>query len=306
MAKDKRDSEFDDRGEMDDGEVVIRKRQQVVRKNVTREDVLKAVSTMIGVMRDKQHPLVQTYSDAASAPFTAACTLAAGARAVSIGDTGDAAQLSLFAEGLSASLGGLSKQCQDTLRAAVGQSVARARPWVLGAEGVDMLSSRRFFAKEISKRLPGLIMGTPAEIAAMEGSGEPSSVEGDLEKAALEVAGRLALETHATVIVTGAADTIVCEDRPSLKIGCRATALAAKVPGWAAAKAALAASYLALLRNHKYAAAASMCLVSAVAADVALERASTPAAFASAYVDALASITPDDLAKRADVTVLEC
>ncbi len=307
MARDRRDSKAEELDEMEDGELVIRKRQQVVRKNVTREDVIKAVSTMITVMHDKQHPAVQTYSDAASAPFVAACTFAAGARPLIIEDTGDASQISAFATGLSASLGGLSKPRQEAVRAAVGQAVAGARPWVLCAEGVDMLSSRRFFAKEIARRLPGIIIGTPAEIVALEGTGE--SAGADVEKEAVAAAARIAAESHSTVVVsTPFKDTVVCEDRPTLEIGMKSAGVPVdRVPGWMAAKAALAASYLALLRNHKYAAAASASLVGAVAADMAFTApASQPGSFAKAYVDALSAITPEDLSRLAQFEVLGC
>ena len=303
MAKDKRDMEGDGRAELDADDIVIRKRTQVVRKSVTRDDVLKAVGTMIGVVREKMHPLVQIFSDAASAPFASSCVLCIGGRAISLDDTGEATQASGFAEGLSASLGGFSKQRQESIRAAVGQSVARARPWVLGVEGIADLSSRRFFAKELSRRFPGVIVADAAEVAALAGEECVDAEDENLEAVAIKAAAAIAAETHATVMLTGAVDTIVCEDRPVLVVKNGAPEIVAKVPGWAAAKASLVATFLALLRNHKYAAAACASLIGGVAAEIAYSRCKTPQAFAAAYADTLATVTSAEIAKRANIEI---
>ncbi|MBR1870987.1 MAG: hydroxyethylthiazole kinase [Kiritimatiellae bacterium] len=294
---------------IEDGDVVLRRKKAPrERKPVTKDAVLKAMSVTLGVLREKQHPRVQLFADAASASLAEAAALALGARPAMAEESAEAAQLADASDGLAVSLASITKMRAEAVRAAVSHCVASAKPWVLSPEIRLPLTMRIFLAKELVRRLPGIVIGSEEEIIALAGGDTPTAkMDGAAQREAADrAAGRIVEEMHAAVMVVASSSArIFAEDRPSLtvKMPQAAAAQLARMPGKDAALAAVAATFLGLLRNHKYAAAACAAVAVAVAGEIASETEVTPMAFQAKFIDALFSLNDGSIAKRVKLAI---
>lgn len=294
--------------QLEDDEIIVRRKKAPPQKKpVSREAILKAISVTLGAMRTKQHPRVELFTSAAAAPLSAAAALAIGSSTIIAEETGEASQLADMAESLAVMLEGVTKTRAEAIRAAVSHAVASSKPWAFLPQINEPLMMRTYLAKELVRRLPGIVVAGEGEIIALAGGDAPQGAmdAAQFSAAADKAAFALVQEMHTAVIVMKpGAVRVMAEDRPVLTIK-NSAALQQRIAGWDAAVATVGAAFLGLLRNHKFAAAACAALTCLVAAEIAAEKASAPGSFATAFIDALYAVTDEDIANRMKISIKE-
>lgn len=307
MAKD------EDRIQDDDfsaDELIIRKKKAPeVKVGVTAESVLDGAAQALAALREKA-PLVHCMANAQTAGFAVDALLALGADPAVVEDSGEASPFAAVADGVLVDLGALTKPYGDAMRAAVSRANMAGRPWALNPVSIGgALPLRTFVAKELMRRFPAVISGEAAEIAYLTGNERAwahgaAAVRPSIDEVAPQTL-RLAGVTHSAVVLSGDVCYVAAEGAPLVAVADEAYALSRRVYGFACMRAALASAFLGTLgARARWESALAAAVVSAVAGGVASEKASAPAAFRSAYVDALFTLSPDDVKVRGKVQVM--
>ena len=299
-------TEQDEPIDFEDEEIIIRKKKLPEQKTgVTEASVLKTAATALDALRAKK-PLVACVTNFVTANFSANALLALGASPAMIEDMGEISQMVKIADALLINVGTVTKTQVETMRAAVSHTNAIGRPWTLDPAGVGALPLRTFTAKELMRRFPAFIRGNASEIdflvnGAAYGRGMDASVESDQ---VAQSAVRLAGVTRAAVLVTGATDYVAAEGAPLVAIA-NGTPLMTRVTGMGCAQGAIGAAFMGVLGTKaRWESALATALTTAIAGELAFSKAKTPGTFASAFIDALDAITPNDILKRGKVKVL--
>jgi hydroxyethylthiazole kinase len=281
----------------DDEYIVRRKKAPAPVMKVTPSGLAKAAAEALEAMRAKS-PRVVCFAHASASPFVANALLALGAEPCFAEDSGEATQLAGSSDTLFAGVGAVSKPLAEAVRAAVARANASQIPWALDPDDAGSLSLRSYVAKELMRRYPSVIRGTPSEMLALSGL----ETEGD--DAAATASRRLAEVTRAAVLMTGAADRIYGENAPVAVVK-NGTPLLVKVAGVGAAQGAVAAALLAAVgRAKRYEAAAAAALIMSVAGEIAAAKVKAPGSFAGAFLDVLCDMKPGELAKRASIEII--
>ncbi len=295
--------------DMLDGEedVVLRRKKEPVKKaGITADGLVKTAADALAQLRSKK-PLVQCLTNYVAANFSANALLALGASPAMIEDMGEATQFAKVADALLVNVGTVTKAQSEAMRAAVSHANMSSHPWILDPVAVGVLSARTFIAKELMRRFPAVIRGNASEILFLAGAetggrGVDSAVSSD---EAVVSASRLSGVTHAAVLVTGETDYVTAEGAPVAVIK-NGHPLLTRVTGTGCVQGAIGAAFLGVLGGKaRYEASVAMALVVSIAGEMAAEKASTPGSFQVAFIDALDAITPQDIMKRAKVSVAE-
>ena len=206
------------------------------------------------------------------------------------------------ANGMLINVGTLSEQQAQTMFAAVEEAQRCAVPWVLDPVAVGLLNYRTRVCSELLQSRPAMIRGNASEIIALAGlEGERCrGVESMAESvAAISAARELAHKTGAAVLVTGETDFAT---DGTVTYACRNGAeIMTRVTGVGCAMGALAAACLAAATSPLQAAIATATILG-VAGEQAAAKAPYPGSFAVQLLDELAAITPDIVAKSANIT----
>ncbi len=299
---DKEDMMQDD--EFSPDELIIRKKKAPeVRTGVTASAILKTAADALASLREK-NPLVECLTSLAGATSAANALFAAGASPMVVEDMGEATELAHTADGLFVNMGTVTKAQTDAMRAAVSHANNAARPWVLVPSGVGPLPLRTFTTKELMRRFPAIIRGNGSEIMFLAGAptggrGSESLVPSE---EAVPGAQRLAGVTRAVVIVSGETEYVAADGTPTVAVQHSAWP---RFAGPGCIHGALCAAFLGTLGTRaRWEAALSATILMAAAGEKALKAAKGPGSFQSAFVDALASITPSEVQKLVKVKVL--
>ena len=260
-------------------------------------------------------PLVQSLTNVVSANFVTNVLLAAGASNAHIDNVHEAAGFAAVAGGVLINLGTPDDGTAAAFTLAAGAARAAGTPWVLDPVGVGGLPWRTELAAGLLALGPTAIRGNASEIIALAGSSGPGSsgpgssgrgVDSTSEADAAVPAALSLLDSAQVVSASGPIDYIVGRG-PSGPLGVRVGgghALLTKVTTTGCSLAALVAAYLAVSPNPLIGITAAHVHV-AVAAEAAARGASGPGSFAVAYIDALASVTPDGLRTSARIEPLD-
>ncbi|MCZ4274741.1 hydroxyethylthiazole kinase [Rhodococcoides yunnanense] len=270
-------------------------------------------------------PLVQSLTNVVSANFVTNVLLAAGASNAHIDNVHEAAGFAAIADGVLINLGTPDDGTAAAFTLAAGAARAAGTPWVLDPVGVGGLPWRTELAAGLLALGPTAIRGNASEIIALAGSSGLSSsgpgssgpgssgpgssgrgVDSTSEADAAVPAALSLLDSAQVVSASGPIDYIVGRG-PSGPLGVRVSgghALLTKVTATGCSLAALVAAYLAVSPNPLIGITAAHVHV-AVAAEAAARGASGPGSFAVAYIDALASVTPDSLRTSARIEPLD-
>ncbi|MGB2947743.1 MAG: hydroxyethylthiazole kinase [Rhodococcus sp. (in: high G+C Gram-positive bacteria)] len=255
-------------------------------------------------------PLVQSLTNVVSANFVTNVLLAAGASNAHIDNVHEAAGFAAVAGGVLINLGTPDDGTAAAFTLAAGAARAAGTPWVLDPVGVGGLPWRTELAAGLLALGPTAIRGNASEIIALAGSSGLSSsgrgVDSTSEADAAVPAALSLLDSAQVVSASGPIDYIVGRG-PSGPLGVRVGgghALLTKVIATGCSLAALVAAYLAVSPNPLIGITAAHVHV-AVAAEAAARGASGPGSFAVAYIDALASVTPDGLRTSARIEPLD-
>lgn len=248
-------------------------------------------------------PLVQCLTNTVVTQFTANALLAAGASPAMVDTPEEAAEFARVADGVLVNLGTPTAAGYTAMREAVRGAGDAGHPWVLDPVACGGPAARSAFAADIVRHRPAAVRGNPSEIRALAGA-TGSAGRGvdatDEVGSALPAARDLARATGAVVAVSGPRDLIVSAGGADAT-GDRITWLASgdplmqRVVGTGCALGALTAAYLGAEQTDPHAAVVAAHAHAGAAGQVARRTASAPGSFAVAWLDALFTVTGDDL-----------
>lgn len=259
-----------------------------------KDDILTASASILSCLRETR-PLVLSLTNSVVQSFTANLLLAVGAVPAMLSDAQESAEMiESCANALLINTGTLTHPQADAMRAAVQAAARREIPWVLDPVAVGLLSFRTELCQELLQLAsPTLIRGNASEILAL--SGEKAAGRGPESTAessdALAAARALAQRTGSIVLVTGATD-YATDGRQCFAIS-HGHPLMTRVTGVGCAMGALAAACTASTPSALEAAVATAVILGQ-AGEKAAARAPHPGSFATALLDELDKLTPEE------------
>jgi len=245
-----------------------------------------------------QSPLVQCITNSVVVNFTANVLLALGAAPAMVDIPGEAGPFARVASGLLVNLGTPTTEQRDAMLEAVTAANDAATPWVLDPVAIGFLPVRTPLAFALRDLRPTVVRGNASEIIALAGggSGGRGVDSADHVDAALAAATALAGETGGVIAVSGPVD-VVTDGRELVRIA-NGHPLLTRVTGGGCALGAVMAAFAAI-DDDSFATTVAAATVYTIAAEIAAENAVGPGSFAVAFVDALAGVTADDVARLA-------
>ncbi|MCZ4076762.1 hydroxyethylthiazole kinase [Rhodococcus sp. H36-A4] len=242
-------------------------------------------------------PLVQSLTNVVSANFVTNVLLAAGASNAHIDNVHEAAGFASIASGVLVNLGTPDDGTAAAFTLAAEAARAAGTPWVLDPVGVGGLPWRTELAAGLLTLEPTAIRGNASEIIALAGLGNfARGVDSASDSEAAVPAAVALLEFAHVVSASGPVDYIVGRNDAGpvgVKVG-GGSPLLTKVTATGCSLAALVAAYLSVSPTPLIGMTSAHAHV-AVASERAAEQSCGPGTFAVAYLDALASVTPDDM-----------
>jgi len=266
-------------------------------------DLAASAGTLLEVLRDAP-PLTHCITNAVVTGFTANVLLAVGAAPAMVDIVGEAGMFAGVASGLLVNLGTPTPEQRAAGLEAVAGATASGTPWVLDPVAIGALPVRTALAHELVERRPTAVRGNASEILALAGlsAGGRGVDATDSTDAAADAAASLARRFGSVVAVSGPVDLITDGERV-LRVA-NGHQLLTRVTGGGCALGAVMAAFLGAARStgiDALTAVASASLVYTIAAEQAARSSSGPGSFAVALLDALASVTADDVAAAARV-----
>jgi len=245
-----------------------------------------------------QSPLVQCITNSVVVNFTANVLLSLGAAPAMVDIPGEAGPFARVASGLLVNLGTPTTEQRDAMLEAVTAANDAATPWVLDPVAIGFLPVRTPLAFALRDLRPTVVRGNASEIIALAGggSGGRGVDSADHVDAALAAATALAGETGGVIAVSGPVD-VVTDGRELVRIA-NGHPLLTRVTGGGCALGAVMAAFAAI-DDDSFATTVAAATVYTIAAEIAAENAVGPGSFAVAFVDALAGVTADDVARLA-------
>ncbi len=245
----------------------------------------------------EQSPLVHCMTNTVVPEITANVLLAIGAAPAMIDLPEEAEIFAGIASALLLNVGNGSSEQHQGMRVAAPAAKAAGRPWVLDPVAVGALPVRTALARELLAHSPAAIRGNASEILGLAGAsaggrGVDSTDEVD---AVIDVARELAT-THGTVVgVSGPVDVIVSADRTARVTG--GDPLMTLVIGTGCALGATVAACLAAAGDEDpHTAVVAAHALFGAAGILAAEQTQAPGSYRVAWLDALHTLTPDEVA----------
>ena len=246
-----------------------------------------------------QPPLVHCITATVSMGIVADGLLAAGARPMMTVTLDEAPVVTTAAEALLVNLGTLSTDAATGIPATVEASRAAGRPWVLDPAAVGLAPVRTALARALLEQAPSVVRANASEVLVLAGAGtggrgaDSAADPDDAAAAAAHVAGR----TGGVVAVSGPVDLVT--DGTLVHRVAGGSPLLTRVTGTGCLLGALTAACAARATPMVAAVAATAWM--AAAGGVAATAAPRPGSFRVALLDALDTLTPDDVAHAAEV-----
>lgn len=243
-------------------------------------------------------PLVQCLTNAVVTNFTANALLALGAAPAMVDVPVEAGEFARIASAVLVNLGTPHGEQRAGMIEAARAAHDVGTPWVLDPVAVGALTVRTAFAGLVTELRPAVVRGNASEVIALAGTGAGGrgvDATDDVESAR-GAALALAARTGGTVAVSGPVDLVLDAERSVRVHG--GSALLTQVTGGGCSLGAVTAAFAAAAGDPFTGAVAAHALY-AVASEAAAARCSGPGSFAPAFLDALASTTPEDLAAKA-------
>ncbi|MAP63398.1 MAG: hydroxyethylthiazole kinase [Microbacterium sp.] len=246
-------------------------------------------------------PLVQCITNAVVTGFTANVLLATGASPAMCDIPDEAGVLAGVAGGVLVNLGTPTAEQRQAALEAVEAATRTETPWVLDPVAVGVLPVRTELAARLRDAAPTIIRGNASEILALAGAGTGGKGVDSTDSAedAAEVARELATRTGAVVAVSGPID-LITDGARTVRVANGHVWLTAVTGGGCALGALMAA--FASTTDDALAAAVAATLAHTVAAEDAAATSTGPGSFAVALLDALHTLTPEQLEQRAKLS----
>jgi hydroxyethylthiazole kinase len=232
-------------------------------------------------------PRVHCITNTVAQAFTANVLLAVGAIPSMTVAPEEVPDFTAMADALLINLGTLDPTRRSAALAAIEVAKEGGRPWVLDPVFADISRPRLAFARELVRHEPTVLRLNAAEFVAL--AGRDPTVQG---------VAACALETLSIVALTGPTDLVTDGLRHALIEN--GHPLMAKVTAMGCASSAVAASFLAVEHDRMAAIVAGL-VVMGVAGERAAAAARGPGSFAVAMLDALAALSPEDVAGSARI-----
>ncbi|WP_342023205.1 hydroxyethylthiazole kinase [Arthrobacter citreus] len=256
------------------------------------------VSTLLDRVRTEP-PLVQCLTNAVVTNFTANVLLALGAAPAMTDIPGEAGPFARAASGVLINLGTPHEEQRRAMLEAAEAANDAGTPWVLDPVAVGSLPVRTALAAELLALRPTAIRGNASEIIALAGLGTGGrGVDATDDPEAALPAALLLAEKHGSVVAVSGPTDLITDGVQTLRIS-NGDALLTRVTGGGCALGAVTAAFLAVADDGgALAAVAAATAVYTVAAEPAAQASSGPGSFAAGFLDALASLTGQDLEQR--------
>ena len=243
-------------------------------------------------------PLVHCLTNDVVVNFTANALLAVGAAPAMVDIPEESGMFAGVAGGLLVNLGTPHAEQRAAIEAAVASAGEAGTPWVLDPVAIGALPVRTALAHRLRDARPTVVRGNASEVLALAEAGAGGRGVDALDEvdAAAEVATRLAGTTGAVVAVSGPVD-LVTDGARTARVA-NGDVLLTKVTGGGCALGAVMAAFAAE-SDDPFVATVAAVTTYTVAAELAAARAAGPGSFAVGFLDALASVSGDDLRVRA-------
>lgn len=258
-------------------------------------------------------PLVHCLTNTVVQNVTANALLAAGAAPAMVDHPQEAREFAGVASGVLINVGTMSTQQVEAMPAAAQSARDAGVPWVLDPVAVGGLSVRTELAGRLLDLSPSAIRGNASEVQALAGTGSGGrGVDStDSVDSALGAASALAERTGAVVAVSGERDLIVwrADGVTNAVYLTSGTPMLTRVIGTGCSLGALVAAYLGAADHRDPNAAAAAVLAAhahvGAAGTEAAKTANHPGSYGVAWMDALDSLSGDDVAGLVSVTAAE-
>ena len=267
------------------------------------------LARLVSVMRETG-PLVHCLTNSVVRQITADVLLAAGAAPAMVDHPDEASDFAAIASGVLINVGNPTAEQVEGMHAAIASARAAGTPWVLDPVAVGGLVLRTGLATDWLEAGPAAIRANASETIALAGTGAGGrGVDSTEDVLAAESAARdLSARSGAVVAVTGPRDLVVTQRPGHLGEAAPPTRttwvesghpLLQKVIGTGCALGALTAAYLGAARSAGIAdhdAVVAAHAHAGAAGTVAARTAAGPGSFAVAWLDALYTLTPEEIA----------
>lgn len=256
-----------------------------------------AVARCMDAIRERR-PLVHNITNLVVTNTTANALLALGASPAMVEGSDEVAEFVAISAALVVNLGTMSADRAAAIRLAVAAAQHAGTPWVLDPVAVGVMRYRSLLARDLLAHAPAAIRGNASEILSLEGSedgmahGVDSSAASD---AAVAAAQRLARSIGAAVAVTGAID-YVTDGTQTISIH-NGHPMMARVTGLGCTATAIVGACLAVEPDHLLATVCGLA-ITAVAGEIAAERARGPGSLQLEILDTLHQLDAAALAAR--------
>ncbi|MFF4838290.1 hydroxyethylthiazole kinase [Streptomyces sp. NPDC001315] len=246
-------------------------------------------------------PLVQCLTNSVVTNFTANVLLALGAAPAMVDIPEEAGAFAPVASGVLVNLGTPHAEQRTAMVEAAEAAGASGTPWVLDPVAVGALPVRTALARRLLALRPAVVRGNASEILALAGDGAGGRGVDAAHgvEAAAGAADVLARATGGVVAVSGPVDLVTDGTRRVRVTG--GDALLTRVTGGGCALGAVLAAFAAVDGDRLATTTAGVAAYNA-AAERAAAHAAGPGGFAVAFLDALAALTPGELAARKDLS----
>ncbi len=246
----------------------------------------------------EQSPLIHNITNYVAMSLSANALLAIGASPLMSSEPEEMQDIVSKAEAMTVNIGCLEGRQLEAMRLAAEAAYIQGKPWVLDPAGVGVSTLRLNSCNELIRRFhPGVIRGNASEIMTLAGIQATSrGVDASEEsRAALAPAVKLSRESGAVVSVSGPVDYITDGSRIiAIQNG---SPLMPQVTAMGCTASAITAAFLAVEKDCLTAAAGAMALMGVTGGKAAAECAG-PGSFAVRFIDMLASISPETVAKE--------
>lgn len=264
---------------------------------------MNAYRTMAADVLDRlrqQRPLVLCLTNSVVQDISANLLLAVGAVPAMLSHAEETSDmLQSCANSMLINVGTLDESQAQLMRSAVRSANKAGVPWVLDPVAVGLLRFRTQVCQELLATPPALIRGNASEIMALAGvpaapcRGPESRAD---SSSALDAARRLARQTGAAVLVTGAVD--YATDGETTVSCTNGNPLMTRVTGIGCAMGGLAAACLAIAPSPLEAAVATAAILG-IAGERAAARSPRPGTFLPSLLDWLDRLEPKDMLQAA-------
>jgi hydroxyethylthiazole kinase len=248
-------------------------------------------------------PLVQNITNYVAMSTMANILLAVGASPAMVHAEEESGEFARIADALTINIGTLSPAWLAGMRVAAAAAREAGKPWVLDPVAVGATALRRAAATELLALRPTLVRGNASEIIALAaladptlagaGTGQGKGVDAADPVAAAELAAvGLARRAHCVVAVTGEVDYVT--DGARAAHIANGHVLMPQVTALGCSLTGVCAAFLASSDDPFQATVAALAYYG-LSGEHAARGADGPGSFALCFIDALASLTADQL-----------